>query len=72
MSGTSDFIDAAVDSLKQGNHSFVLLTVDDITGKTGTYKIRCGYRSRTDLPKLEELLQTEVADYMKEIQQQHE
>ncbi len=68
MSGTYDFIDGAVDSLKQGKHAFILVALTEGT-EPGDYRysIRSGVSDTTDLDRLDFVLAKFLPDHMEDI-----
>ena len=69
VQGTNDFVDAAVDSLRQGNHPFVLVVLHDFD-EHGECKwnLRCGHSSQRDLRVLRAVVAKQVDGYLSEQQ----
>lgn len=68
MSGTYDFIDGAVDSLKQGGHPFLLIALDPRTEEGAfRYSIRSGVANAKDCDRLEQVVEDLLPKYLEDI-----
>lgn len=68
--GTRDFFDAAVQSLADGKHTFVLLATDPLNESESRHKYcsRFGVRQASDYKMLRELLEEEVIPWLREME----
>lgn len=72
--GTQDFINAAIDPLREGGHPFLLLALQDSDANgERVYSIRSGYYSRADIRAMQDLLEVMdryLADRLAEAEQE--
>jgi hypothetical protein len=65
--GTDDFIDAAVDSLRQGGHPFLLVALHARHTETDRkFSIRSGFFCGDDIGALREIARVEVPRHLDE------
>jgi hypothetical protein len=60
--GTKDFVDGAVDLMKQGKHTFLLVAIDPTSKDTANYMIRFGFTSKKNGRRLRDIVNEFVVD----------
>jgi hypothetical protein len=62
--GTKDFVDGAVDLMKQGNHTFLIVAIDPTGKDTANYMIRAGCTTKKNLRRLRDIVNDFVVDHL--------
>jgi hypothetical protein len=65
--GTKDFVDGAVELLKQGKHTFLIVAIDPTGKDTANYMIRVGCTTKKNIRRLYDIVSTVVVDDLERI-----
>lgn len=65
--GSYDFIDQAVETLKQGGHVFFLATLDRINAEEHRFSLRSAVYTKQDILSIRGLINKELDGYLKRL-----